>query len=280
MPLTPATIPALLARHGLAPSRALGQNFLADPNTAQRIARLAGVEDGDRVLEIGPGIGSLTVALLEAGARVTAIELDRHVVPALLDTVGADAVTLVQDDAMTVELDALLATGDDDDGDVPWRVVSNLPYNVATPIVMRLLEDAPRVGSMLVMVQREVGERLAAGPGTKAYGAVSVKVAFFASARVVGIVPPSVFFPAPRVDSALVRLVRHAAPPVVVPSPARLFALVRAGFGQRRKMLRGALRAELGDRTEADLTAAGIDPRARAETLTLDDWARLARVVG
>jgi 16S rRNA (adenine1518-N6/adenine1519-N6)-dimethyltransferase len=275
MALTPATIPELLERHGLAPSRALGQNFLADPNTARRIVRLAGVADGDRVLEIGPGIGSLTVALLEAGAQVTAVELDRHVVPALLDTVGEDAIALVAGDAMTVDLDAVLG---DDDG--PWRAVSNLPYNVATPVVMRLLEDAPRVASMLVMVQREVGERLAAGPGTKAYGAVSVKVAYFAAARVVGIVPPSVFVPAPRVDSALVELVRHAAPPVTVPSPDRLFALVRAGFGQRRKMLRGALRAELGDNVVATLTAAAIDPEARAETLTLDDWARLARVVG
>jgi 16S rRNA (adenine1518-N6/adenine1519-N6)-dimethyltransferase len=274
LPLTPATIPALLARHGLAPSRALGQNFLADPNTAHRIARLAGVEDGDRVLEIGPGIGSLTVALLEAGARVTAIELDRHVVPALLETVGPDAITLVEGDAMTVDLATVLGAGDD-----AWRAVSNLPYNVATPIVMRLLEDAPRVRSMLVMVQREVGERLAAGPGTKAYGAVSVKVAYFASARVVGIVPPTVFVPAPRVESALVALVRHAEPPVAVPDADRLFTLVRAGFGQRRKMLRSALRTELGDDVVESLTAAGIDPRARAETLVLDDWARLARVV-
>src|SRR4051812_34244569 len=154
MALTPATIPALLARHGLAPSRALGQNFLADPNTARRIVRLAGVEAGDRVLEIGPGIGSLTVALLDAGARVTAIELDRHVVPALLDTVGPDAITLLTGDAMTIDLDPVL-TADGDTG-VPWTAVSNLPYNVATPIVMRLLEDAPRVASLLVMVQREV----------------------------------------------------------------------------------------------------------------------------
>jgi len=275
MALTPATIPALLERHGVAPSRALGQNFLADPNTARRIVRLAGVADGDRVLEIGPGIGSLTVALLEAGAHVTAVELDRHVVPALLDTVGADAITLVTGDAMTVDYATVLG-----DLDGPWRAVSNLPYNVATPVVMRLLEDAPRVASMLVMVQREVGERLAAGPGTKAYGAVSVKVAYFARARVVGVVPPSVFVPAPRVDSALVELVRHAEPPVAVPSPDRLFALVRAGFGQRRKMLRGALRAELGDDVVATLTAAAVDPEARAETLTLDDWARLAQVVG
>jgi len=271
MALTPATIPALLERHGLAPSRALGQHFLADPNTARRIVRLAGVEAGDAVLEVGPGIGSLTVALLEAGARVTAIELDRHVVPALLDTVGPDAIRLVSDDALTVDLGAVLAP------EPVWRVVSNLPYNVATPVVMRLLEEAPTVSSMLVMVQREVGERLAAGPGTKAYGSVSVRVAYYASARVVGTVPPSVFVPAPRVDSALVHLVRHAVPPVSVPDPDRLFALIRTGFAQRRKMLRGALRPVLGDRVEHTLAAAGIDPRARAETLVLDDWARLAR---
>jgi 16S rRNA (adenine1518-N6/adenine1519-N6)-dimethyltransferase len=281
MALTPATIPALLERHGLAPSRALGQHFLADPNTARRIVRLAAVDAGDRVLEIGPGIGSLTVALLEAGARVTAIELDRHVVPAFMETVGAGAVTLVAGDAMTIDLAAVL--GDVSAGRAPdaaWKMVSNLPYNVATPIVMRLLDDAPSIGSMLVMVQREVGERLAAVPGSKAYGAVSVKVAYHASARVVGVVPPTVFVPAPRVESALVHLVRRAAPPVDVPSVPRLFALVRAGFGQRRKMLRSALRAELGGDVTPILERAGIDPRARAETLTLDDWARLARAVG
>ena len=274
MALTPATIPALLDRHGLRPSRALGQNFLADPNTARRIARLAQVQSGDRVLEIGPGIGSLTVALLEAGAAVTALELDEHVIPALEETVGTDAVQIVRGDALRVDFDELLPV----DGR-PWCMVSNLPYNVATPIVMRVLESVPRIASMLVMVQREVGERLAAGPGTKAYGAVSVKIAYYGHARVVGTVSPSVFIPAPKVDSALVRIVRYTEPPVVVPSEARLFALVRAGFGQRRKMLRGALRAELGDDVEHILESANIDGRVRAETLTLEQWAALARVV-
>ena len=281
MALTPSTIPALLARHGLRPSRALGQNFLADANTARRIARLAGVTPGDRVLEIGPGIGSLTVALLEAGARVTALELDQHVIPALEETVGTDTIRIVNGDALRVDLAELLAdpaVSPEPTDDGPWRMVSNLPYNVATPIVMRYLEDAPAVTSMLVMVQREVGERMASGPGTKAYGAVSVKVAYYARAEVVGLVSPTVFIPAPKVDSALVRIARHARPPVQVPSEARLFALVRAGFGQRRKMLRGALRAELGDKVEQVLDEAGIDGRARAETLTLDQWAALARV--
>lgn len=281
MALTPSTIPALLARHGLRPSRALGQNFLADANTARRIARLAEVQPGDRVLEIGPGIGSLTVALLEAGARVTALELDQHVIPALEETVGTDTIRIVNGDALRVDLGELLGgpdAGSENADDGPWRMVSNLPYNVATPIVMRFLEDAPAVMSMLVMVQREVGERMASGPGTKAYGAVSVKVAYYARAEVVGLVPPTVFIPAPKVDSALVRIVRHAQPPVQVPSEARLFTLVRAGFGQRRKMLRGALRAELGDNVEQVLHEAGIDGQARAETLTLDQWAALARV--
>lgn len=273
--LTPATIPALLERHGLKPSRALGQNFLADANTARRIVRLAQLEATDRVLEIGPGVGSLTVALLEAGFAVTALELDRHVVPALLETIGPDAATVEIGDAMSIDFAELLP----DDG-APWHVVSNLPYNVATPLVMRILESAPMVHSLLVMVQREVGERFASGPGTKAYGAVSVKIAYYARAEVVGLVPPSVFIPAPRVESALVRLVRHGRPPVAVPTPDRLFALVRAGFGQRRKMLRGALRGELGDRTDAVLATAGIDGRSRAEELTLDRWAELARAAG
>lgn len=275
MALTPATIPALLARHGLAPSRALGQNFLADPNTALRIARLAEIRPGDRVLEIGPGVGSLTVALLAAGAQVTALELDRHVIPALEETVGPDAVRVVVGDALRVDLAEVL--GDNQPDASPWHMVSNLPYNVATPIVMRLLETAPAVTSMTVMVQREVGERMAAGPGSKIYGAVSVKIAYFGRAELVGFVPPSVFVPAPKVESALVRIRRAPNPPVSVPSAERLFALVRTGFGQRRKMLRGALKAELGAGVEAVLGAAGIDGRARAETLTLDQWAAIAR---
>ena len=276
MPLTPATIPALLERHGLSPSRALGQNFLADPNTARRIVRLAGVEAGDRVLEIGPGIGSLTVALLEAGARVTAVELDRHVVPALLDTVGADTITLVTGDAMTVDYAAVLG---DDDG--PWRAVSNLPYNVATPVVMRLLEDAPRV---------RVDARDGAARGGRAHGGRARHQGLrrgVGEGRVFRRRARGGHRGAERLHPrAAYRLgAGRARPPhrrrrSTVPSPDRLFALVRAGFGQRRKMLRGALRATLGDDVATTLTTAGIDPQARAETLTLDDWARLARVVG
>ena len=158
-----------------------------------------------------------------------------------------------------------------------WSCVSNLPYNVAVPVVMRLLDDAPAVERMLVMVQREVGERLAAHPGDEHYGAVSVKVAYYAEAAVVGTVPPTVFLPRPKVDSALVRLQRRAQPSVSVPSAPELFTLVRAGFAQRRKTLRRSLQPLLGERTGEVLTAAGVAPSSRAEVLGLDEWAALAR---
>jgi len=269
--LTPASVQSLLTEHDVRPSRALGQNFLADPNTARRIARLAGVGPGDRVLEIGPGLGSLTLALLEHGTRIVALERDRRVA-AVLETVVADSgeVRLAIGDALAVDFAALLPDG-------TWSCVSNLPYNVATPVVIRLLEEAPQVDRMLVMVQREVGERLAAGPGGKDYGSVSVLVGYHADAKIVGMVPPSVFVPAPKVESALVELVRRDAPPVEVPSPERMFSLVRAGFGQRRKMLRQSLKGALGGDTIEVLTHAGVDPRARAESLDLEAWAAVAR---
>lgn len=268
--LTPADVASLLRDHGIRSSRALGQHFLADPNTARRIARLAEISPGDRVLEIGPGLGSLTLALAETGARVHALEIDRHLVPVLEEVLrDAHDVTVEHADALTWDYAGLR--------DGPWACVSNLPYNVATPVVMRVLEEAPSVTRMLVMVQHEVGARLAATPGTKAYGAVSLKVAYHAVARIVGTVPPTVFMPRPKVDSALVALERRATPPVEVPSPARMFELVNAGFAHRRKMLRRALAPTLGDRTERVLVAAGIAPTARGEELDLDAWAAVAR---
>ena len=269
--LTPTDVRALLADHGLHPSRALGQNFLADPNTARRVVRLADVESGDAVVEIGPGLGSLTLALAEAGAHVLALELDRHVLPVLESVVeGRGDVTVEHADARTFDFASRL-------GDGRWLCVSNLPYNVATPVVLRLLETAPQVVRLLVMVQREAGERLAAGPGSRIYGAVSVKVAYYARAEVVGSVPATVFMPRPNVESVLVRLDRLDGPPVDVPSTEELFGLVRAGFATRRKMLRRSLKPVLGSRTDAVLQAAGIDPAARAEALGLEQWASLTR---
>ena len=259
-------IRALLDANGLRPSKALGQNFLVDENTARRIVRLAEVLPGAHVVEVGPGVGSLTVELAAAGAQVLAVELDKRLAPVVASVVPSAEV--VQLDAMDADWPALLA------GAPRWSMVSNLPYNVATPVVVRALETAPMIDSFLVMVQREVGERLASGVGDAQYGAVSVKVAYYADARVVGLVPPTVFLPRPNVDSALVRLVRHP-PPVAVVDPARMFQLVRAGFATRRKTLRNALAKVLDDPVPV-LEAAGIDPRARAETLGLSEWAALA----
>ncbi|HEY5154198.1 MAG TPA: 16S rRNA (adenine(1518)-N(6)/adenine(1519)-N(6))-dimethyltransferase RsmA, partial [Acidimicrobiales bacterium] len=187
--LTRSEVVDLLARHGLAPSRALGQNFLVDPNTIRRIVRLAEITPGDPVVEIGAGLGSLTLGLADAGAEVTAIEIDRHLLPALREVVEPHGVSVVEGDALTLDWAEVLAGHD------RWALVANLPYNVATPLVCDLLDDVPAIERMLVMVQREVGERLAAGPGDPAYGIPSVKVAYWATAEVVGRVPPTVFLP-------------------------------------------------------------------------------------
>ena len=266
-----ADIAHLLSAHGLHPSKALGQNFVADPNTVRRIARLSGVTTGSRVLEIGAGLGSLTLALAETGATVVALETDRHLVPVLRSVVEPAGVEVVEGDAMTVDLASLLARR----AAGPWSVVANLPYNLATPLVLRVLVEVPAVTSLLVMVQREVGERMAAAAGDDAYGAVSVRIAYFARAEVVGRVPPSVFIPRPRVESVLVRLERLPAPAVdpALVTYERLDAVVRAGFGQRRKMLRRSL---AGVVEPAAFERAGVRPDARAEELGIAEWGRLA----
>jgi 16S rRNA (adenine1518-N6/adenine1519-N6)-dimethyltransferase len=266
---TRADIQRLLADGGLHPSRALGQNFVADPNTVRRIARLAGVGPGSSVLEIGAGLGSLTLALAETGAAVTAVELDRYLLPVLRSEVEPRGVVVIEGDAMRMNWPSVLG----DTG--PWVLVANLPYNIATPLVADLLDGVPAIERMLVMVQREVGERLAAHAGDDGYGAVSVKVDYWASARVVGKVPASVFVPRPKVESALVEIVRRPVPavdPVLVSADA-LFSLVRTGFAQRRKMLRRAL---AGVASPYAFACAGVDPEARAEELDVAAWGRLA----
>lgn len=259
----------LLEQSGLAPRRDLGQNFVADANTVRRIASLADVGVGNHVVEIGAGLGSLTLALADTGADVTAVEVDPGVVPVLRDVVANRAnVTVVEADAMRADWSEILA------GHECWTLVANLPYNVATPLVCDVLDDVPAIESMLVMVQREVAERFAAPPGNKQYGAVSVKVAYWATARVVGHVPASVFVPRPNVESALVRIDRHQPPDV---DRVTLFALVRTAFGQRRKMLRRSL---AGTVDPAVFVAAGVSPEARPEQLGIDDWVRLAEAHG
>ena len=256
---------------GLRAKRALGQNFVVDPNTVRRIARLGGIDGHPHVLEIGAGLGSLTLALAETGAQVTAVEVDDQLLPLLTENVGhLGNVRVVHADAMRLDWDALLADGDS------WALVANLPYNVATPLVADVLDFVPKVQRLLVMVQKEVGERFCAAPSSPAYGALSVKVAFHARARIAGTVPASVFLPRPNVESALVEIVRHDSPIDPGIDPKKLFALVRAGFAKRRKMLRGAL---AGSVTADQFEAAGIESTARAEELDVRDWIRLAHAV-
>lgn len=232
------------------------------------------MEAGDRVLEIGAGLGSLTVALAAAGAEVTAVEFDRTLLAALREVAEPwPGVTVLEADAMRIDWASELP------GE-RWKMVSNLPYNVAVPLVAGLLEGVPQIRSFLVMVQREVGERLAAGPGDDAYGAVSVRIAYRAEAEVVRRVPATVFWPRPAVDSVLVRLTRRERPPVTTP-PERLFRVVGEGFAERRKTMRNAVRRLGLSAAEADLALAraGLEPNVRAERLSLQDFARLAEEV-
>ncbi len=258
----------LLRQHGLHPSKALGQNFVTDPNTVERIARLARVGPGEHVVEIGAGLGSLTIALAATGAAVTAVEMDRGIIPVLREMVEPLGVLVVEADAMSCDWAGLLR------GASRWVLVANLPYSVATPLVLELLRDVPEIARMLVMVQREAGERLVAVPGTKSFGAVSVRVGYFATAALVGRVSQEVFLPRPNVESALVELVRRESPGVdpVVASYAEIDLLLRAGFGGRRKMLRRSLEGLVD---ETGFAAAGIDGRSRAEELGIEEWGKL-----
>ena len=262
----------LLARHGLRPRKGLGQHFLVDPNTVRKIVRLADIRPDDTVLEIGPGLGSLTVGLADVAARVVALEVDARMAGALSEVVGSlPNVDVLIGDAMHTDLAALCGG--------PARLVSNLPYNLATPIVARVLDDVPSVGAGLVMVQREIGRRWSAPPGSKTYGAISVKVAFHAVAEVVATVPPTVFLPPPKVGSVLVAFRRREEPPVDVADRDSFFAFVEAAFGHRRKTLRNTLAAAGWDRDAAEraLLAAEVDPGGRPEQLDLDAFARVYR---
>jgi len=257
----------LLARGGLSPRRDLGQNFVADANTVRRIARLAEVGPGDRVVEVGAGLGSLTLALAETGAQVLAVEVDRGVVPVLREiTAPYPNITVVEADAMKTDWSALL-------GDEPgWVLVANLPYNVATPLICDLLDDVPQIERMLVMVQREAAERFCAQPRTPQYGAVTVKISYWGTARIAGYVPASVFVPRPNVESALADIRRTARPATTAPV-GDVFHLVRTAFGQRRKMLRRSLADVVAPEV---FEAAGIDNQRRPEELDVHEWGRLA----
>ncbi|GLY26492.1 16S rRNA (adenine(1518)-N(6)/adenine(1519)-N(6))-dimethyltransferase RsmA [Micromonospora sp. NBRC 101691] len=274
--LGPAEIRDLAARLGVAPTKKLGQNFVHDPNTVRRIVAAAGLTPDDVALEVGPGLGSLTLGLLPAAAHVHAVEIDPTLAGALPETAarfaGMNAARLTVHRA-----DALRVTAAELADPAPTALVANLPYNVAVPVVLHLLAELPSLRGGLVMVQKEVADRLVAGPGSRVYGIPSVKLAWYASARSAGRVPPNVFWPVPNVDSGLVAFTRRE-PPRSDVSRTRVFAVVDAAFAQRRKTLRAALAgwAQGADRAEAALTAAGVDPGARGEQLAVEQFAAIA----
>lgn len=272
--LSPADVRELAATLGVRPTKQRGQNFVIDANTVRRIVRTAGVRSDDTVLEIGPGLGSLTLALLETASAVTAIEIDDVLAAALPQTVAdrlpdrADRFALVHDDAMRVtELP----------GPPPTALVANLPYNVAVPVLLHILATFPSIERTLVMVQSEVADRLAATPGSKVYGVPSVKANWYAEVKRAGAIGRTVFWPAPNVDSGLVALVRRE-PPSTTASRQEVFAVVDAAFAQRRKTLRAALAGWAGSAAAAEdaLTSAGVSPQARGEALSVTDFAAIA----
>ena len=272
--LDPRTIRELAAELDLRPTKQRGQNFVHDANTVRRIVAAAGVTHDDVALEIGPGLGSLTLGLLEAVAHVTAIEIDDRLAGRLARTV-AERLPRAEARLTVVEADALRVHSVPDPQ--PTAVVANLPYNVSVPVLLHVLARFPSIRSGLVMVQAEVADRLVAGPGSKVYGVPSVKLAWYCSARRVGSVPPPVFWPVPNVESGLVALKRREAPTTTA-TRQQVFALVDAAFAQRRKMLRSALAGVYGSSARAAeaLEAAGIEQTARGEVLDVSDFARLA----
>ena len=269
--LGPRETRALLERHGLRPRTSIGQHFVTDPNTIRKVVSVAGVTRGDLVLEIGPGIGSLSLGILERGARLIAVEVDRALEPVLAEVLEGSDARVVVGDAMHVDVKKLLRGR-------PTKLVANLPYQIATPLVLDLLVGVPAIQSFTVMVQKEVGERLAARPGDDAYGAVSAKIAFLASAKIAGRVSRRVFYPMPDVESVIVHIERGARPAARIARP-RLFAVIEAGFAQRRKTIRRALRGAGWDAAEVEraLDRAGVAPEARAETLGVPEFAAIAR---
>jgi 16S rRNA (adenine1518-N6/adenine1519-N6)-dimethyltransferase len=274
--LTPGDIREIAGRLGVRPSKRLGQNFVIEQGTVRRIAALAAPGPGDVVLEVGPGLGSLTLALLGAGAgRVVAVEID-PVLAGELPRILAERAPALADRATVVHADAL-RIGEHDLPAAPSMLVANLPYNVAVPVVLHLLAAVPALARGLVMVQAEVADRMCAAPGSRVYGAPSVKLAWYAAVRPAGTVPRSVFWPVPNVDSRLVAFTRHD-PPATAASRQEVFAVIDAAFRQRRKTLRAALAGWAGTPVEAErlLRAAGIDPGARGEALSVAEFARLA----
>ncbi len=274
--LGPAEVRQLAAELDLRPTKQRGQNFVIDPNTVRRIVRESGVGPHDVVVEVGPGLGSLTLALLEVVDRVVAVELDELLASRLPRTLAEHAPAIAERCEVVLS-DALKVT--ELPGPPPTALVANLPYNVSVPVLLHLLALLPSLERGLVMVQAEVADRLAAKPGSKVYGVPSVKAAWYADVRRAGAIGRNVFWPAPNVDSGLVAWTRREPPSTTVPRE-RVFAIVDAAFAQRRKALRGVLRAVApAADVDAALAAAGVDPLARGESLTVEDFVRIAEAL-
>ncbi|MGI9952574.1 16S rRNA (adenine(1518)-N(6)/adenine(1519)-N(6))-dimethyltransferase RsmA [Moorellaceae bacterium AZ2] len=280
---SPGRLISFMQTRGLSPRKSLGQNFLVDANIARKIAEKAQLQPEDVVVEIGPGLGALTLELARRARLVVALEIDRDLVAALQEIlVDRPNVRLVEGDALKADFDRLVeeALGLKDRGRLPgYKVVANLPYYITSPLLCHLLENSFHIQYMLLMLQAEVARRLVAHPGAKEYGALTLFVRYFARPQIVMQVPRTVFFPRPEVDSAVVRLDLYPQPPVKVGDRDFFFRVVRAAFAQRRKTLANALRSLTGARepVEAALAAAGIEPFRRGETLSLEEFARLSR---
>ncbi len=268
----------VLRRHNFTFQKKYGQNFLIDPNVLQRVIDAAGVAEDDCVLEIGPGIGTMTQLLAERAGKVVAVEIDRNLIPILEETLSPyPNVTVINEDILKLDVRELVSGQEGH----PVKVVANLPYYITTPIIMSLLESGAPLKSITVMVQREVAERMQAGPGTKEYGALSLAVQYYSEPEVVANVPPNCFIPRPNVGSAVIRLTRYGTPPVQAADAGKLFAIIRASFNQRRKTLANSLGNAPGlgvsrERVAQVLEEMGLPAMVRGEALTLTQFAALS----
>lgn len=275
---SPSTIKYIMDKYNFRFSKSLGQNFLIDEQTVDRICEGAEIGPEDDILEIGPGIGVMTQAMAQRARKVVAIEIDRALIPVLKETLAeCDNVEVIRGDVMEVDLKALIA--EKFEGRRP-KVVANLPYNLTTPIIMMFLEEQIPVSDIVVMIQKEVAERISAKPSTKAYGALSVATQYYSDPKIITKVPRTVFMPAPNVDSIVIRMTIRQTPPVALDSPVLFFKVVKAAFGQRRKTLHNALNAggfgQSKDQTAEFLRACDIDPSRRGETLSIEEFATLS----
>ena len=278
---SPSTIKYIMEKYGFRFSKSLGQNFLIDEQIIERICDGAEIGPEDDILEIGPGIGVMTQAMAERARKVVAIEIDRALIPVLKETLAeCDNVEVIHSDVMNVDLKALIA--EKFEGRKP-KVVANLPYYITTPIIMMLLEEGIPVSDIIVMIQKEVAERISAKPSTKAYGALSVAAQYYSEPKIIAKVPRTVFMPQPNVDSIVIRMTIREEAPVSLENPSLFFKVIKAAFGQRRKTLHNALNAggfgQSKDQTADFLKACEIDPSRRGETLTIEEFAKLANYI-